>query len=297
MKDIDFSIFEYRKQKEISNFKAVQSERKNGNFEKQCIKTSTVGYVDIYIYRPKQAMDISLPVYFNFHGGGNVLGFSELDGIYCQQIADEVPCVVINVDYCLAPENKFPKAIYSSYEVISAVKEKYQELNIDKDKIAVGGQSAGGALAAALSLVAKDKKDINFKAQVLNYAPLNNVNDNNQRKVKDAAKAISNDRINQYLQWSYEKIEDTFSPLASPVCADLEGMPPTLIIGAEFDSLLAEEKEYANKAKQANVEVELEVFKECQHGFTHKWLKEYHETEAKRAWDTIIRFLKTKFEE
>lgn len=61
-----------------------------------------------------------------------------------------------------------------------------------------------------------------------------------QHKVKDAAKAISNDRINQYLQWSYEKIEDTFSPLASLVCADLEGMPPTLIIGAEFDSLLAE---------------------------------------------------------
>ena len=105
MREEDLTIFDYRREKEIKNTETVLKERLNGKFEKGTVRTKTAGYIDFSIYRPdKRQEDGMLPVVFSFHGGGFVLGFYELDGPYCQKLANLAGCMVINIDYCLAPE-------------------------------------------------------------------------------------------------------------------------------------------------------------------------------------------------
>lgn len=296
MRKEDYSIFEYRMQKDMINVEAVINERLNGNFEKYSIRTETVGHIDISIYRP--SIDNGkefFPAVFSFHGGGFVLGYYEMDGKYCRRLADATGCAIINVDYCLAPEFKFPKAILSSYEVISYVKRHAQEYRIDENKIMVMGHSAGGNIAVDMCLLDKEKKEVELKGLIANYAPLRQSISEEDRKAKDPSKAISRNRMLQYIHWYFDDLDDLNHPLASPAIADLENLPQTLILSAELDSLCDEEREFAEKAKQAGVDVLYEVFQGCQHGFTHQELKEYNHVEAERAWNLMSTFIKNVF--
>lgn len=296
MKKEDYSIYEYRMQKEIQNYEAVYYERLNGKFEKISVRTSISGYVDGYIYRPENYDgEEILPVMFNLHGGGNVLGYAEVDGVYCQKIANEAHCAVINIDYCLAPEFKFPKPIYSTYEAIVKIKENSELYKIDPNRIVVGGHSAGGYISAALCLLDRDRREIEISGQILDYAPLKQSLSEEDRKALDPSKAMSPSRIAQYINWYFDDLNDLNHPLASPLLADLSNLPRMLILAAEYDSLLKEEKEFAEKAKDQGNNVKFEVFKDCQHGFTHKWLKEYNEKESERAWKMMAEFLKEIF--
>lgn len=296
MKKEDYSIYEYRMQKEIQNYEAVHYERLNGKFEKISVRTSISGYVDGYIYRPENYDgEEILPVMFNLHGGGNVLGYAEVDGIYCQKIADKAHCAVINIDYCLAPEFKFPKPIYSTYEAIVKIKENSKLYKIDPNKIVVGGHSAGGYISAALCLLDRERKEIGISGQILDYAPLKQSLSEEDRKALDPSKAMSPSRIAQYINWYFDDLNDLSHPLASPLLADLSSLPRMLILAAEYDSLLKEEKDFAEKAKAQGNDVKFEIFKDCQHGFTHKWLKEYNEKESERAWNMMAEFLKEIF--
>lgn len=296
MKKEDYSIYEYRMQKEIQNHEAVYNERLNGKFEKISVKTSISGYVDGYIYRPENYIkDEVLPVMFNFHGGGNVLGYAELDGVYCQKLANEAHCAVINIDYCLAPEFKFPKPIYSTYEAILKIKENSDIYKIDANKIVVGGHSAGGYISAALCLLDRERKEIGISGQIIDYAPLKQSLSEEDRKALDPSKAMNPSRIAQYINWYFDDLNDMNHPLASPLLADLSNLPKMLILAAEYDSLLKEEKDFADKAREQGNDVKFEVFKECQHGFTHKWLREFNEKESERAWKMMADFLKEIF--
>lgn len=296
MKKEDYSIYEYRMQKEIQNHEAVYNERLNGNFEKICVRTSVSGYVDGYIYRPENYDEEEiLPVMFNFHGGGNVLGYAEVDGVYCQKMANEAHCAVVNIDYCLAPEFKFPKPIYSTYETIVKIKENSNLYKIDPNRIVVGGHSAGGYISAAVCLVDRERKEIGISGQILDYAPLKQSLSEEDRKALDPSKAMSPSRMAQYINWYFDDLSDLDNPLASPLLADLSNLPRMLILAAEYDSLLKEEKDFADKAKAQGNNVKFEIFKECQHGFTHKWFKEYNEKEAERAWKMMAEFLKEIF--
>lgn len=232
---------------------------------------------------------------FNFHGGGNVLGYAEVDGIYCQRLANEAHCAVINIDYCLAPEFKFPKPIYSTYEAIVKIKENSYLYKIDPNRIVVGGHSAGGYISAALCLLDRKRKEIGISGQIIDYAPLKQSLSEEDRKALDPSKAMSPSRIAQYINWYFEDLNDLDDPLASPLLADLSNLPRMLILAAEYDSLLKEEKDFADKAKAQGNNVKFEIFKDCQHGFTHKWLKEYNEKEAERAWKMMADFLKEIF--
>lgn len=296
MNEEDLSIFKYRMEKEIANHEIILNEQMNGKFEKISVRTKVSGYVDCYIYRPTQYMDDELlPMYFNLHGGGNVLGQHELDGLYCQQLADQVHCAVINMDYCLAPEFKFPKPLYSTYEAISQIKECAKNYGMDNTKIVVGGHSAGGYISTGVGLLDCNKKNINIKGLIIDYAPLKQVAEESEREMKDIDRIIPNSRMVQYRDWYFEKIEDIHLPLASPVYADLHNMPDMLIISAEYDSLAQEEKEFAQKAKEAGCKVKYLLFEDCEHGFTHKWFKEYNEKQSQKAWVSMANFLKNIF--
>lgn len=293
MRKEDYTIFEYRMSKEIKYAEMIYDEKMNGVFEKVCVRTNTAGYIDMAIYRPMNwdGKQILKPV-FNFHGGGNVLGFYEQDGKYCRLLADVTGCAIFNVDYAIAPEFKYPKPLYSSYEAIIEILNRCDELCIDKENVMVMGHSAGGYISACLSLINRDRKEINIKGAILDYPPLRQEVAADLRKVKDPSKAIAENRMLQYINWYYNSYDELDDDLASPLLADLHNLPKTLIISAELDSLRNEEKAFADKMKEAGGDVTYVEFANCQHGFTHEWFQEYMPEEAQKAWNIMAEFIK-----
>lgn len=293
MRKEDYTIFEYRMGKEIKYADMIHEERLHGKFEKICVKTETAGYVDISIYRPLNWNGKTpLKAVFNFHGGGNVLGYYEQDGKYCRKLADLTNCAILNVDYVLAPEFKYPKPLFSSYEAIVEVLKRNEELLLDKENVMVMGHSAGGYISACLSLIDRDRKEIGIKGAILDYPPLRQEISADLRKVQDPSKAISENRMLQYINWYYNSFDELDEELASPLLADLHNLPKMLVISAEFDSLKNEEKAFAEKMKLAGGDVKYIEYSSCRHGFTHECFDEFIPQEAEEAWCVMADFIK-----
>lgn len=293
MRAEDTTIFDYRKEKDLKNTDAVLHERLHGKFEKYSVRTEVSGYVDFCLYRPQNAdPQAVLPAVFSFHGGGFVLGYYETDGPYCQELADLSGCAVLNVDYCLAPEFKFPKPILSTYQAVCAIVKDAARYRIDPHRVVVCGHSAGGTIAAALCLLDREQRQVGFCGQILDYAPLRQSLRPEDRLALDPSKAISPSRMLQYIQWYFEDLADMDDPLASPLNADLANLPPMLVLSAQYDSLSGEEKQFADKAAAAGCQVEYHLYENCQHGFTHRELKEYNPAQAERAWHEMADFIR-----
>ena len=271
----------------------IVNEKLNGIFEKVCVRTKDAGYIDMSIYRPLNCDEESLlkPV-FNFHGGGNVLGYYEQDGKYCRFLADLTGCAIINVDYALAPEFKFPIPLYSSYEAIVGLLKNSKNLKLDDKNVMVMGHSAGGYISSCLTLIDRERKEIGIKGAILDYPPLCQEVSLELRKVADPSKAISENRMLQYINWYYNNYDELNDVLASPLLANLHDLPKMLMISAEYDSLKNEEKAYADKAKENGVEVTYVEFKNCCHGFTHDCFNEYMPKESNEAWRLMGDFIK-----
>lgn len=293
MLEEDKTIFEYRMSKEMKFTNMIKEEKLKQTIEKISYFTEDCGYIDGYIYRPETYDgQTKLPVVFNFHGGGMVLKYCEQDGIYCQEIANKVGVAVVNVDYAVAPEFKFPLPIYSAYEFIEQVLENSETYSIQKDNCLLMGHSAGGYLSTALCILNDTKQKFQVKGLIANYAVLKQDTAPSTRISKDIDKAIPISRMEQYHQWYFEKGEDTTHPLASPINAQGHIFPPSLIISADYDSLKNEEKQFAEKLRASGVKVKYENFDEAMHGFTHEWFDEYHPTQAKKAWALMQAFIR-----
>ena len=257
--------------------------------EERLIETG-LGSTRIITYRPKREIGGPLPVFVNMHGGGFVMGSAELDDAWCPVIADRASCLVVNIDYHLAPEYKFPAALYECYDILKWLYENSNVLQIDNKRIAVGGNSAGGNLAAALCLLNKEREQIPLVKQILNYPPLDLATDPDL-KLKHK-KAIP-PRMAKLFNESYLKtMEDAENPLVSPVYAkNLEDLPPALIITAEYDSLADEADYYASQLEEAGVTVKKKRYMDAAHAFTHTGeLKQ-----AEEAWHLISDELKEAF--
>lgn len=257
--------------------------------EERLIETS-LGNTRVITYRPKRNTEGPLPVFVNMHGGGFVMGSAEMDDAWCPVIADRASCLVVNIDYHLAPEYKFPAALYECYDILKWLYENPNVLQVDKKRIAVGGHSAGGNLAAALCLLNKEREKIPLVKQILNY-PLLDLATDPDLKFKHK-KAIP-PRLAKLFNESYLKsMKDAENPLVSPVYAeDLEDLPPALIITAEFDSLADEADYYASQLEEAGVTVKKKRYLGAAHAFTHTGeLKQ-----AEEAWHLISDELKEAF--
>ena len=176
------------------------------------------GEIVARVYRPDS--DGPLPCYLYLHGGGFWLGTLEQGESACRGIATDAECVVVNLDYRLAPEHKFPTAPEDCYAALRWIVENAAALGLDPSRIAVGGGSAGGNLAAVVALMARDRGGPPLVLQVLEIAVLDFTGKEDSRSV--------------YLR----DAEDATNPYASPMLAtDLMGLPPALVMSAEFDPL------------------------------------------------------------
>lgn len=228
---------------------------------------TNVGEVPVRIYTPIKSEE-ALPVFVYYHGGGWVIGNLDSVDIPCRQIASESQCIVVSVDYRLAPENKFPAAIDDSYAVIEWLIDHEKELNIDASRIAVGGDSAGGNIAAVVSLKARDLDVNNIIQQVLVY-PVTDYNLNTSSYLDYAdGYFLTKDTMQWFWNHYLNSDSDGESPYVSPLKAtNLKDLPPALVITAEYDPLRDEGEAYAKKLQEANIPVQLKRYDGVIHGF------------------------------
>ena len=213
------------------------------------------GGIPIRVYRPEAAGPRPAMVYF--HGGGWVVCDLDTHDVICRAIARRAGAVVVAVDYRLAPEHKFPAAVLDSYAATVWVAANADQLGIDQNRIAVGGDSAGGNLGAVVSLKSRDENGPAIALQVMVY-PVTDLSSFATPSYQEFAEGYQLTRAEmEWFRGHYlQSIEDARDPHASPlVASDLRGLPPALIITAECDPLRDEGEAYAKRLTEAGVHV------------------------------------------
>jgi acetyl esterase len=220
----------------------------------------------VRIYTPEGAGPFQLLVWF--HGGGWVVGDLDTADATCRNLAVGAGCVVISVDYRLAPEIKFPGPAEDCYAATRWVEQNAASINVDPGRIAVGGDSAGGNLAAAVSLMARDRGASLPIFQLLVY-PVTDRNFDTQSYVNNSeGYQLTRDGMLWYWDHYLKDDADAFNPYAAPLQAsDLSGLPPALVITAEYDPLRDEGEAYGRRLEAAGVPTVCKRYDGMIHGF------------------------------
>ena len=227
--------------------------------------------IRVCTYRPARE-EGPLPILLHLHGGGYVSGSPERKGVvHCKQ-AVELGCAIYSVDYRLAPETPFPGAIEDCYAVLRWLTENATQLGLDKKRIAVSGESAGGGLAASLALLVRDRGELSLCFQHL-ISPMLDDRTAIKKIVNPFSGEFAWTREDNIFGWSallgaaFGKAS-TSAYAAAARSEDLVGLPPTFLSTAALDLLMDEELEYARRLAQAGVPVELHVYRGSYHGFS-----------------------------
>ncbi|WP_095649557.1 alpha/beta hydrolase [Pseudomonas indica] len=245
-------------------------------------------------YWPLTQGDAPLPVYLNLHGGGFLAGVPEHDDSYCQRLAHNLGCLVVNLDYVLAPEHPFPAGLHQCFAVLEWLAEQAPELGIDPWRMAVGGHSAGGNLATGVAALARGHRRLRLVHQVIDYAALDLAAPAESKTSALAKPLLRPGLMNFFMSCYFRDPAQAQDPLASPALAEIEqlrGLPPATLITAEYDVLRAEGQVYAAKLRQAGVVVAERTFAGCDHMFTHLGPDE----SAEQAWQLIEDGLREAF--
>lgn len=252
---------------DLAAIKADRGEQVPVGEVRELTVTGAEGPLDARLYRPAGAVD-PLPVVLYFYGGGWTLGNLETcDGI-CRRLCAEAGVLVVSVAYRLAPEHPFPAAPYDCYSALRWLADHAGELGGDPGRLAVAGDSAGGNLAAAVTLLARDHGGPDLACQVLVYPNVDY--DADTRSLRENADPCFFNRRSVAWYWQHYLTSpaDGASPLASPLRApDHSGLPPALVITAEFDPLRDEAEQYARRLREAGVPVESTRYEGVTHGF------------------------------
>jgi acetyl esterase len=223
------------------------------------------GEIPVRVYRPQS--DEPLPVVVYFHGGGWVIGDITTHDTTCQRLAAGVPAVVVSVDYRLAPEHRFPAAVDDCDAATAWVSAHAAELGGDAARLAVAGDSAGGNLAAVIALRARDSGGAPIAFQLLVYPATDLTRSLPSHTENGEGYLLDNDAmtwfVGQYLVDSDARHAD-----ASPLFVeDLTGLPPALVVTAEFDPLRDEGEAYAQRLRDAGVDATTSRYDGMIHGF------------------------------
>ncbi len=224
------------------------------------------GAIPARLYRFSQEPAASVLVYF--HGGGWVIGDLDIYDGLCRSLANAAGCAVFSVGYRLAPENKFPAAVEDCYAALVWIRAEAARLGLDSNRIAVGGDSAGGNLATVVALTARDAGDPPLAFQLLIYpatdqhrtAPSHTTNGDGYLLTRETMAYFTD----HYLPNRVAYDDWRASPLLHP---DLSRLPPALVLTAGFDPLRDEGAAYADKLSAAGVETTLVCFERQIHGF------------------------------
>ncbi len=231
--------------------------------------TGPVGDVPVRLYRPLGARDDErLPVLVFFHGGGWTIGDLDTHDVPCREFADLARCAVVSVGYRLAPEHKFPAAFDDAVAATHWVHAHADALGIDASRLAVGGDSAGGNLAAAVAIAFRDTWGPRIAMQVLVYPATDMAADAPSHGAFADGYLLTRDAILWFKDNYLRGREDEADWRASPLRArDLAGLPPAYVITAGFDPLLDEGRAYADRLRAAGASVTYECFAGMIHGF------------------------------
>ena len=212
------------------------------------------GDIPIRIYRPEPGESAPCLVYY--HGGGWVIGTPDSTDAICRAVAKRAGCVVVSVDYRLSPEHKFPIPLDDCFAATRWVADNAAELGVDPNRIAVGGDSAGGNLAAAVSIRARDEGGPALRMQLLVYPVTNHDFSTPSYAENGEGNLLTTDMMRWFWDHYVNGPEDSANPLCSPLRAeDLSNLPPAFVITAEYDPLRDEGEAYAAALTKAGVSV------------------------------------------
>ena len=232
--------------------------------------TAPGGTIPARIYRPRalrQSSGLS-PCLVFFHGGGWVIGDLDTHDVVCRKLADEGQLVVISVDYRRAPEHKFPAAVDDAIAATAWVAAHADQLGIDTARLIVGGDSAGGNLAAVVAIAARDGDGPAISGQVLIYPATDFAMTHPSHREPETSILLTHSVIRWFADHYLNDISDIENWRASPARAKtLAGLPPAYVVTAGADPLRDEGEEYAKRLTDAGVAVTYQTFPGQFHGF------------------------------
>lgn len=270
---LDFTIETLPQFRETQNqmIAAMQGEPDASVVREDLIVPGTKGAdARVLVYRPNGAQGV-LPAIIYIHGGGFVIGSAVMMDPYARLLAQQLNCVVVSVDYRLAPETPFPGAIEDCYAALKWTHDNATTLSVDPARIAVVGESAGGGLAASLTLLARDRGEVKLAMQILDMPMLDDRTGIQGEPHPFTGEFIWTANHNR-LGWRAMIGAEPGGPDVSPYCAparakDLSNLPPAFITIGSLDLFLEETLEYARRLIRAGVPVELHVYPGVFHGF------------------------------
>jgi len=225
------------------------------------------GPVPVRVYTPAGG-GAPRPCLVYIHGGGWVIGDLPMVDAICRVLANRGECVVVSVDYRMAPEHKFPAPLDDSYAVVTWVAEHGPEIGVDGTRLAVGGDSAGGNLSAAIALRARDEAGPALRLQLLVYPVTDHSYDTVSYKENGEGYLLTKDMMVWFWDHYLNSAADSDNPLVSPLRArDLSGLPPARVFTAEFDPLRDEGEAFAARLAAAGVPVTHTRYDGQIHGF------------------------------
>ncbi|WP_427911624.1 alpha/beta hydrolase [Ramlibacter sp. MMS24-I3-19] len=232
--------------------------------------TGPAGPIPLRMYRPAGSRaGEALPVLVYYHGGGWVIGDLDTHDTLCRELANGSGCAVVAVDYRMGPEVRFPGAVEDALAATRWVHANAAKLGLDGTRLAVGGDSAGGNLAAVVALSARDAKDLPIAFQLLIYPATDQRHDvHPSRAANGKGYLLEKDTMDwfhdHYIDDPKEDLDWRASPLLHP---DHRNLPPAFVLVAGFDPLRDEGIAYADKLSQSGNRADLVSFERQIHGF------------------------------
>lgn len=260
----ELSVAEARK--EMEQFAQMLGPGEAVEHVEDCVAPSEHGDIPLRIYRP--AASVPLPILVNFHGGGWVLGSLDSDDAKCRALANAVGCAVVNVNYRHAPEHKFPAAAEDAYAATLWAAQNAASFSGDASRLAVAGASAGGNLAAVVSLMARERGAPEICFQVLSVPVTSSACDTESYCSNADGYVLTRASMEWFWNHYLSQPSDGEHEYASPLNArNFSDLPPAFIATAEYDPLRDEGEAYARALQDAGVHVNYKCYDGMLHVF------------------------------
>lgn len=224
------------------------------------------GKVKVDLYLPPGVTEP--PVHIHFHGGAFMMRYPKMDDFFCRFLVAEAGVAVVNVDYLAAPRVRYPVAQEQGHDVLAWLTEHAGEWGLDADRISIGGFSGGGNLAASACLQARDHRTATPRLQLLGVPSLDVAGDIHSKPSTISHPMIGPSLLRLVRATYFKDVARRTEPYASPLLADsVAGLPPTVVVTSEYDSLRAEGDAYAARLAAQGLLVEHRVVPRRDHYF------------------------------